>query len=441
MGAPTTSRRIRGEDGTVVIMVAISILGLLAFSAFSVDHGVMMTARAQAQTAADAGAMAGALYLAWDDGTDLAGARDAAVAAAQANGVFGATPDVTAADVTFPTCPPGAPGPVDQCVRVDVFRNERANGNPLPVFFSSLAGRAQQGVRATATAQVLYGSAPGDGDCIKPFAIPDRWVEGVEDEAGTPPLDDDGLNPPNFPHDEDYNDVWDTDDSMDIYVTQNGPNRGNPLPLPADSYDPAVDGYRITPDPQEMVPANSNGLRLVLKAGNGTQISPSWYYPYVIADGCGTGASCYRDRITGCANAVQYPGDILQNEPGNMQGPTQQGANDLIAQDPTAAWATPAGYPRGIVQGGLGMESPRLAVVPAFDGDVFLQGHQNGRIVVPPGPANDPELVISRYVGIFIDSVVGNDVIGHISPIDFSPGPNNITDDTSSFLRTVVLVR
>ena len=429
------SSRLQSERGTVVIMVAVSLLGLLAFSAFTIDHGVMMVGRAQTQNAADAGALAAALYLAWDDGTDLQGAREAAVAAAQANYVVGSAPDITTADVTFPTCPPGAPGPVDQCVRVDVFRNQRANGNPLPVFFASLVGMSEQGVQATATAQVLYGSAPGEGDCIKPFAIPDRWVELVEDEAGTPPLDDDGINQPNYPYDEAYNDVWDTDDSMDIYVTQGG-NRGDPLPLPADTYNPLVDGYRITPNPQEMVPGNSNGLQLVLKAGNGSQVAPSWYYPYVIDDGCGNGANCYRDRLTGCSNAVQLPGDGLTNETGNMQGPTRQGVGDLIAQDPGAAWATPAGYPRGIVQGGLEMESPRLAVVPTFDGDIYLQGHMNGRIV-----AGDAELVIVRYVGIFFEAVVGNDVIGHISPIDFSPGPNNLTDDTTSFLRTVVLVR
>ena len=370
-----------------------------------------------------------------DDGTDLDGARQAGIAAAQQNMVFGGTPDVTMADVSFPTCPPGAPGPVDQCVRVDVFRNERANGSPLPVFFASLVGVSAQGVRATATAQVLYGDAPGDGDCIKPFTIPDRWVEQVEDEAGTLPLDDDGANLPNFPFDEAYNDVWDADDSLDIYATQGG-NRGDPLPPPFDTYDPLVDGYRITQDPQEEVAANSNGIQMVMKAGNGSQIVPSWYNPFIIDDGCGPGASCYRDRITGCATADFGVGDSLTNEPGNMQGPTRQGIDGLIAQDPSAAWATPAGYPRGIVQGGLGMGSPRLAMVPLFDGDIYLQGHQNGRI-----DAGDAEIVVTRFTGIFFAGTSGNDVIAHISPIDFNPGTDNLTDDTSSFLRTVVLVR
>ena len=42
------------------------------------------------------------------------------------------------ADVTFPACPPGIPGPQDNCVKVDVFRNQ-ARGNPLPTFFGRLA--------------------------------------------------------------------------------------------------------------------------------------------------------------------------------------------------------------------------------------------------------------------------------------------------------------
>ncbi len=151
------ANRWRDESGSILIPVAVCLLGLLAFSAFTVDNGVMLSSRRQAQNAADAGALAAALYLAWDDVNDPAGAQAMAVNAAQRNFVWGGTPDVTLADVTFPTCPPGAPGLVDTCVRVDVFRNQRANGSPLPAFFASLVGINTQGVQATATAQVIYG--------------------------------------------------------------------------------------------------------------------------------------------------------------------------------------------------------------------------------------------------------------------------------------------
>ena len=59
------------------------------------------------------------------------------VAAAQVNEVWGTAPHVTLSDVTFPPCPPGAPGPVDTGVRGDVYRNQ--GRNPLPAFFASLA--------------------------------------------------------------------------------------------------------------------------------------------------------------------------------------------------------------------------------------------------------------------------------------------------------------
>ena len=172
-------RRWGDEEGSILIPVAVSLLGLLAFSAFTIDNGIMLSSRGEAQNAADSAALAAALYLAWDNPNDQAGAQATAVAAAQQHAVWGDQPDVTLADVTFPPCPPGAPGLADDCVRVEVFRNQRAGGNPLPAFFAMLAGVTDQGVRATATAQILYGTAATD--CVLPFAIPDRWLEVRED--------------------------------------------------------------------------------------------------------------------------------------------------------------------------------------------------------------------------------------------------------------------
>src|SRR5205814_10269125 len=55
------------ERGAIFIQVAISIIALTAFTAFVVDYGVLWVARGQAQNAADAGALAGAIALAFDD--------------------------------------------------------------------------------------------------------------------------------------------------------------------------------------------------------------------------------------------------------------------------------------------------------------------------------------------------------------------------------------
>ena len=86
-------------------------------------------------------------------------------------------------------CPPGSPGAgTNSCIRVDVFRNQRAGGNPLPTFFGTLVGVDQQGVRATATAEALFGNST---DCVKPFAIADKWLERRNDQ-GPPGWSEDG---------------------------------------------------------------------------------------------------------------------------------------------------------------------------------------------------------------------------------------------------------
>ncbi len=97
------------QRGAVLIHVAVAMLGLLAFSALVIDYGIFWAARRQAQNSADAGALAGAMGLAYDDPTDFSDtgpAKLAARAAALANLVFGAPPDVNiTTDVTFPPCP------------------------------------------------------------------------------------------------------------------------------------------------------------------------------------------------------------------------------------------------------------------------------------------------------------------------------------------------
>src|SRR5437667_11266652 len=98
----------RSERGAVLVMVVVAMVALLAFGAFVIDYGIMWTGRGQIQTSADAGALAGAISLAWDSATDFAGAKAKAQAVARANSVWGQAPDVQLTDVTFPACPPGA---------------------------------------------------------------------------------------------------------------------------------------------------------------------------------------------------------------------------------------------------------------------------------------------------------------------------------------------
>ena len=129
-------------------MVAIGILVLIAFNTFVVDYGVMWVGRRQAQNAADAGALAGAVAMAfdpdgWTDRTDTGPARLAAQQMALTNLVWRQAPDVDImTDVFFtdsrPTAHPDPDGNTP-CIRVDVYRNQ-ARGNALPALFGSASG-------------------------------------------------------------------------------------------------------------------------------------------------------------------------------------------------------------------------------------------------------------------------------------------------------------
>lgn len=393
------------ERGTVLVHVAVGLVALIGFSVLSVDYGVLWASRRQAQNAADAGALAGAISLAFVDQTDQALARNSALAVAQQNNIWDGPPDVLAGDITFPPCPPGAPGVPDTCIKVDVFRNQRSGGNPLPMFFGQILGLQNQGVQATATAQMLVGDR---ADCVKPWAVPDKWIE---------------LNPGAGP--------WLPTSDFERYV-QNGPNAGQLL-NPADVYTPPSQagpgtGFRLPDD---------YGVPITLKHGNPQQaISPGQFFPVVINPVEGPGGANYRDNIATCDPTVIGPGTILQTEPGNMVGPTSQGVADLIALDPFASWDPSAngglGAPSGGCMGaGSCTTSPRLVAIAVFNPDTFDSGRTSGRI----------DVVVTNVLGFFIDGMQGNDVLGYFTYYPTLAFGSSSISETSAFLRTVILVR
>ena len=96
----TTRTRLRDDRGAIIIHVAFALLALLAFSAFVVDMGVMWVSRGQAQNAADAGALAGAVALMRDGGSSTEAAKSALQWTSN-NAIFGATSSAANVRVTF----------------------------------------------------------------------------------------------------------------------------------------------------------------------------------------------------------------------------------------------------------------------------------------------------------------------------------------------------
>jgi len=408
--ATQKSPNLSSERGAVIVHVAIALVGLMAFSALVIDYGVMWVARRQAQNAADAAALAGAISLAYVDFNNQDLARQSALTVAAQNNVWGQPPDITAADVTFPVCPPGSPGAgTNSCVRVDVFRNQRAGGSPLPTFFGKLVGIDQQGVRATATAEALFGSST---DCVKPFAIPDKWVEERGDVAPA---------------------GWSEDDSFERYI-QTGSSAGEVFTPTADSYPPGS-GY----SPRSVsVGGGDHGRYITLKNGGPhDSVTPGWFHPVVINPTEGPGGANYRGNIASCDLTVIGPGTVLDVEPGNMIGPTRQGMQDLIALDPYADWDPDlygpgkGGVTGGCMGDGTCVTSPRLVAIPVYDPDAYDLAAASGRTTIS----------IVKVLGFFVDRMQGNDVAGWITnyPAEANAAMGGVPGN--NFVVSVALVR
>jgi hypothetical protein len=396
--------RLATERGTILVQVSVAMLALLALSAFVFDYGVMWASRGQAQNSADAGALSGAIALAFDNPDDQDAARAKAKAVALQNQVWKSQPDVTDADITFPECPPLSPGLPDTCVKVDVYRNQRANGKPLPTFFARLVGITTQGVRATATAQVMAGDS---AKCVKPFAVPDKWIE---------------RNPTVAP--------WDADSAFQRFQ-MTGPNKGAVLD-PADEYippgEPNHSGFTVEAD---------YGTLMTLKWGGPQDaIRPGWFFPVVINPTEGPGGDNFRDNISTCDPTVIGPGTLLESEPGAMIGPTSQGMANLIALDSTASWSTSANGGRGAPVGGCMAAgtcgvSPRLVAIPLFDVQKWQEGKTGGRTVIE----------VVKILGFWMERMQGNDVVGYLTHYPTLASGTPPANEDATFLRTVILVR
>jgi Flp pilus assembly protein TadG len=301
--------RFASNRGAVLVHVAVTLLVVISMSTIAVDFGLFWLSRSEAQNAADGAALAGAVALAYDSPSTASDgpAKKSALAIAGRHRVWGAKP---ATDVTFPVCPDGT----TTCIRVDAYR-DLAHGNPLPMLFGGLVGVANQGVRATATAQSRVATA---SRCLKPWIIPDKWEEHYPTNPGT----------------------WNADTSTFDTSTDKGKPLANPDQYRSPTSGNSMTGFRASG------PNNDIGLSLTLKAPDhksGGLTGPGWMY-IVQLDEDTNGGSEYKEDIQTCTNKVIKIGDLLRNETGVKNGPTTtHGVDLLIAADPAAHWVDPDG--------------------------------------------------------------------------------------------------
>jgi hypothetical protein len=407
----------RDERGAVLVQVAIAILVLTALATFVVDHGVLWVSRGQAQNAADAGALSGAIARAYDELTDPPASNgkafSSAMGAALANNVWTAAPT---AQVSW-ACPAGVAG---SCVRVDVYRNGEFGSTPLPTIFGKLLNISSQGVRATATARVATGNAT---NCMRPFAVTDKWIDNVSP----------ALSPKKFERWQKVGGNAVQLDPKDVYVPPTSGSAGT--------------GYTVAAD---------LGAPVTLKRGNPNQtadndVEPGWTLPVRLPD--------YSAAIKHCIGNPVSIGQYLPTEDGVMSGPTSQGvstdADSLINQDSGATWNTSTKSVEGTCAPTCAPSSPRIVPIAVFDMDEYQwrKAENNWTTAWEPGvgpgtgafscPTGGSCIRVTNILGFFVQGMgSGGDVIGYLvsHPGEFVLGAPSVGGG-AAFLMNVQLVR
>jgi hypothetical protein len=155
-------RRQDNEQGYTIVIMASMIVVFLGFAALSIDVGVLYSARASAQRAADAASLAGAFVFVTRGDLDETTTpkqsdviKENAIKTAAQNKMLGAPVSIGTGDVTVDTA--------NHRVTVVVTQSQ-------PTLFARILGENSANIRATAIAEAVV-SANATG-CLKPVFIP-----------------------------------------------------------------------------------------------------------------------------------------------------------------------------------------------------------------------------------------------------------------------------
>jgi hypothetical protein len=376
-----------------LVFVSLSLMSFMAATTLAIDVGMFMVAKNQAQNSADAAALAGAIALVRNSYTDRSAtgpAVQSAVQTARNNLTAGGKVSVNADDVTFPVGPSGD----SNRVQVQVYRTT-GRGNPVETLIGGFFGVETVNVQATAVAEASPANAM---TCVKPFMIPDKWIEK---QTG----------------------AWDPGDTYDKWA-----KKGALLPNPDIFISGDQEGYT------GYSYKNDIGQQIVLRAGTGGNIVPSFYYSWKMPEGGGdgggdTGADFYRWNIANCNQSVIVRGAEIVQEPGDMAGPTVQGIEELIAKDPNARWDEGCDC---VVGSNTKGQSPRVFPIPLYDPEYTADRKANGR---------DGEYRISNFLGFFADRVQGNQIWGRVTTVSGMVAPTAPSAPATSLPFAIRLVQ
>ncbi len=370
------SSRPRNRGQVLVVFLA-ALLALLGLAALGVDVGFMYAVRHDLQRSTDAGALAGASAFFNGSWTD-----PVIRTVADARSRLFSSKDAVAARVLDPSSEVSVSFPGPDRVRVDAARN-------VNTFFSRIFLGPTRTIRAYSVAEASV--VDRNVKNLKPWGIPFPW--------------------------EDTN--------------------GNGL------YDPGEKVHRDCPDGlSDRTYYFCPGSQVILKIGT-PKNSPknpnsipslqqeSGHFFALALDG--TGGSLYRDTIINGGQTPISVGDAITLEPGDMVGPTRQGAGDLIAADPNSTWNASKNLPESDLYStddGSWMNSPRVIRIPVYDPENALA---NGR----------SEMIVASFAGFWIEGIgAQGTVTGRFIPMkafgtSSGPSPGPVAGPVLKILRLV----
>ena len=418
------NRRLRArEQGVTLLLVAVAMLGIITMAGMSIDIGTLYQASAEAQRAADAGALAAARFISMSGitgNTNLAAywqdvckdmsspASSIATAVAQQNTILGASDSTVT--VTYSTSTAGSVPSTDCTTLTSAFAVNplvivKVTQSSLPTYFSRICCRTGSSVSATATAEVFnpsnsgsYASGgsmvPVQPRCVKPWIVPNL-------DPGNPTTCFGGTCAKFVNY---------ADGSIQhpgISVSNNG---GGVI----------GETFILAPDCGAS-PGNCRGGLGTFTDPTVTPAGTLQYLPGQVlgspaaVPSCGA-ANAYQQAIAGCDQSTPYqcgvPSASLASQvdftenPGPATGDTLTAAECLIHQSGTTGQDTllTAAYPYQIQAGTgntLGVSS--TAVITSSNSIVSLPIYDNTNALIING--NDANVTIVGFLQVFINSV------------------------------------
>lgn len=404
-------RILEDERGSALALVAVSLAAVTAMLALAIDLGMLYTARAEAQRAADSAALAGAsAYL------DASGAPDSIKHRAK---VFGhdnyiRNLSIDTALISRTTLLDSTKEEVVQVIPATSRVRVSIQRQAIPLWFARLLGRSSATVSAWAVAE----AAPADTvNCVAPLALPDVWNERTPGQ--------DGNNNRTW----DTSETWTFDPTTDYYARWSGGTSTTET-----GYGSAWrNGYAS--NGQTYV--GDQGRQLIIKPqnpNNNVVPNPGWFFPIQI--GNSNGGNDYRNNFWGCPHGGAKLGVPISMEMGNMVGPTKQAIDSLVKTDPTASWNMSTGTITGSKYPGT--TSPRVIKIALFDPHQLATIQSNWK-----APGAPHTVTLNNIAVMFLEGMQGTAATSPVVArfMYYAPGGSASGGTPGTLVKTLRLVK